>query len=372
MNFSIKKVYIAILGVTAIASSLFISCEEDSEYTSEVQFYKKNQLTNIYDNAIVPLSADFVKQTGELEVSISLFKEQTTLANLQNIQKQWKDVQMVWKQLELYDLGEIANTFISFEINRWPADIAKINANIEGTAVLNTNFIASIGSSSKGISGIEYLIFSPEGNEVVLDTFTGSENAARRLEYLLALSTNLKIKSTDLQKLWKDNKEGFVNALENGINGSQNQVINAMVTLIEEIIISKLGNALGDTNGGRIEPKRLEAFYSGFSKEILQQHLMALEKCFTGDFSKTPFRVGFTDFLTLIGNEKFSDKISTQFSVCQTKLDAINGTLQEEIIVNPQSVIELKDSFRDLLVLIKVDMANILGSTITFNDNDGD
>ena len=76
--------------------------------------------------------------------------------------------------------------------------------------------------------------------------------------------------------------------------------------------------------------------------------------------------------MDLIGSEDFAIKISDQFTECQKQLDAIEGTLEDEIITNPEAVVALKDSFRDLLVLIKVDMANVLGSTITFNDNDGD
>ncbi|WP_024771360.1 imelysin family protein [Aquimarina macrocephali] len=372
MNFSIKKIYTTVVLLGVIISSSFISCEDDSEYTSEVQFYKKNQLTNIYTNEIAPLNVNFVEQSELLEQSIKRFQNEITLANLQLVQEQWKAVQLVWKQLELYDLGNVANSFISFEINRWPTDTQRIDENIIGTEVLNTNFIASIGSSSKGISGIEYLIFSSEGKTATLNRFTTDENAVRRLEYLVALSENLKTKSVELKNLWETNEESFTSALENGISGSQNQIINAMVTLIEEIIISKLGSPLGDSNGGTIESERLEAYYSGFSKEILQQHLVALKRCYTGDFAQTPFRVGFDDFLTLIGSENFSNKIITQFSVCQSRLDDIKGTLKEEITSNPEAVTALKDSFRDLLVLVKVDMANVLGSTITFNDNDGD
>ena len=218
---------------------------------------------------------------------------------------------------------------------------------------------------------MEYMLF-PSNSTGTIAAFTTDENALRRVRYLLALSENLVTKSTQLKGLWEANKDAFIGALENGISGSQNQVINAMVTLIEEIIISKLGNPLGDSNGGNIEPERLEAHRSEISKDIIQQHLYALQRCYKGDFAETPFRVGFDDFLVLIGSEDFSAKISDQFALCQKQLDAVPGSLENELMVNADGVVDLKNSFRDLLVLIKVDMANVLGSTITFNDNDGD
>lgn len=156
------------------------------------------------------------------------------------------------------------------------------------------------------------------------------------------------------------------------MDGSQNQVINQMVSIIEEILIGKLGKPLGDSNGGNVAINKLEAGRSGASLEIINQHLLSLKRCYNGDFAQTPFRIGFDDFLILIGSEDFSIKISKQFLVCQEKIDAIQHPLKEELLSNPETVVDLKNSFRDLLVLIKVDMANILGSTITFNDNDGD
>ncbi|MRI02186.1 hypothetical protein GH721_16700 [Kriegella sp. EG-1] len=366
---------ICIFGVVFCITSLtvFISCNEDEQaaYSSEVEYYKYNQLTNIYDNEIAPLNVSFVKETETLEILVKAFKSDVTITNLNAVQEQWKAIQKVWKQLELYDLGEVANSFVAFEINRWPTDPERIEENIASDEVLDAEFIASIGSSSKGISGLEYVLFGTDNN-VDLESFTTMDNADRRLSYLVAMSENLVVKSNQLQGLWENNKDVFVGGLENGISGTQNQVINAMVTLIEEIIISKLGIPLGDNNGGVIEPDRLEAYRSETSKDIIQQHLIALKRAYEGDFTQSPFRVGFDDFLVLIGSEEFSISIHDQFVICQEKIDAINGSLVSEIETNPAAVLDLKNAFRDLLVLIKVDMANILGSTITFNDNDGD
>ncbi len=365
-----KRIYIFLgIIVSTISFLLFQACEKEgnSEFSSEVEYYKYSQLKNIYENEIVPLNNAFVFETEKLETLTKVFQLETTEANLNALREQWKVVQMVWKQLELYDLGEVGNSFIAFEINRWPTDTERIDGNIEGTDNIDADFIASLGSSSKGISGMEYLLFS-----YGLDSFTTDPDAVRRLDYLTALGENLSLKALQLQELWEANEIAFTKTLENGIGGSQNQVINAMVTLIEEIIISKLGNPLGDSNGGTIAPERLEAYRSLTSKEIIQQHLTALERLYKGDFLQTPFRVGFDDFLVLIGSEDFSAKINAQFKDCQRKLDVFQNPLATELETNPDAVVDLKNSFRDLLVLIKVDMANVLGSTITFNDNDGD
>lgn len=365
-----KKTLSLSLLCTLIAAFIFQACQKDtnSDALSQTQFHKKAQLTNIYENEIRPLSLSFTEQTKLLNETVIKYNTDPNAVNLGLAQEQWKTIQMVWKQLELYDLGAVSDSFITFEINRWPTDTSRIEENINGSEILNKAFIASLGSSSKGIAALEYLLFST--SDTSLNTTMYYE--IRKQAYIIAVAENLNSKAIQLEVLWKNNETEFIGALENGISGSQNQVINAIVTLIEEIIIAKLGNPLGDTNAGIIEPDRLEGYYSKFSKEIIQQHLTALKRSFKGDFALTSFRVGFDDFLVLIGSEEFSIKISEQFTECQKKLDAIQGSLEDEIVTNPDAVVALKDSFRDLLVLIKVDMANVLGSTITFNDNDGD
>ncbi len=368
-----KRLYpsLVVIGLTILLTIQGCEKEGNSEFSSQVEYYKYNQLKNIYENEITPLSSFFITEAEQLLGVTKTFQMDVTATNLVAVQEQWKSLQMVWKQLELYDLGAVADSFVAFEINRWPTDTSRIDENISGTENIDADFIASIGSSSKGISGLEYLLFPPSSVNA-LGTFTTDENAERRMSYLVALSENLLTKSEQLNGLWEANETTFTRSLENGISGSQNQVINAMVTLIEEVIISKLGNPLGDSNGGMVEAVRLEAHRSGISKEIVQQHLTALRRCYRGDFAQTPFRVGFDDFLELIGSENFAIKITDQFSECQSKLDVIEGSFEDEITVNSDAVVDLKNSFRDLLVLIKVDMANVLGSTITFNDNDGD
>lgn len=374
MKTTAKTILYRPASILVLVLLLTLGCEKEGAvgYSSEVQRHKKAQLDNIYDNEISRLNTAFITETSLLNDAIISFEQETTTTNLIEVQEQWFRMLKVWKQMELYNIGDISKTFIHSEISRWPTNEDFINDFINETEIIDEAFIASKGSSSKGISALEYLLFSSEGNEVIVTSFSSGTNYGKRLDYLVAVAQNLKTKAKDLSAFWTNYHSKFTSGLENGVDGSQNQVINQMVSVIEAILISKLGKPLGDTNGGTIALDELEAARSGASLEIIQQHLISLKRCYKGDFALTPFRVGFDDFLILIGNEEFSNKIAAQFSVCQKKIDAIKGSLRDEILSKPEAVIDLKKSFTDLLVLIKVDMANLLGSTITFNDNDGD
>lgn len=373
MIFSTKKITaVAILFTCLIVTTLFVGCEqENSAYTSEVQYYKNAQLTNIYENEVTPLNNQFIDETEELVTLIGNFSQEKTDTNLILVQNQWLKTVKIWKQIELYNVGEIADSFIHSEIGFWPSNKDFIENFIAEGTLINEAYIATKGVSSKGINGLEYLLFN-DTNEQVMASFTEGSSWQNRLFYLIAVAENLHSKALELKASWINYAPTFTANLENGVDGSQNQVINQMVSIIEEILIGKLGKPLGDIDNGNVAINKLEAARSGASLEIIQQHLISLKRCYKGDFAQTPFRIGFDDFLTLIGSEPFSIKIAEQFKVCQEKIDAIQQPLKKELLSNPESVIDLKNSFTDLLVLIKVDMANVLGSTITFNDNDGD
>lgn len=370
---NIKTLSITLLSIILIAT-FFVSCDKDgiSEDEYQIQYRREAQLNNAYTNGIIPLNSSFVFNAKELKTQTQTFVQQPNIENLKNLKIQWVNTLKTWKHLELYNLGIIEDSFIHFEINRWPTNIGIVNNFIEGTETINADFIAGNGSSSKGISAMEYLLFSFDDNQEILDQFTTSPNFERRQAYLLSLSENLETKAIALQTLWIMHETDFISSLENGISGSQNQLTNAMVALIEEIIISKLGNPLGNGNGGEINIEDLEAYRSENSLLIIQEHLIALKTLYTGNFNQDSINWGFNDYLYLIGRTTLNDAITVSFNNCQERLDVILGSLKQELQDTPQNVIELQDALNGLLVLIKVDMANAIGTTITINDNDGD
>ncbi|CAM1333346.1 imelysin family protein [Tenacibaculum aestuariivivum] len=368
-----KNLLILIITILIINTiSIFISCNDtgitENEY--QIEYYRATQFKNIYENEIIILANKFVSQTTTFKQQINSFKQTPLLENLIATQNSWKSVMNTWKQLELYNLGAIENSFIHFEINRWKTNTNLINSYIEGTDDINEAYINSKGSSAKGLAALEYLLFSSNNTQEVLNTLTN--NNIRRLSYLLALADDLENKAIQLEALWINNKNTFITSVENSINGSQNQLTNAMVSLLEEIIIAKLGDPLGEQTNGVSDINLLEAYRSGYSLNIIYKHLIAIEKCYTGNFKENTIQWGYDNYLNLIGKATLNKKIKESFTDCKLKISSIKNPLREELINNKQNVVNLRASFTNLLILIKVDLANAIGSTITISDNDGD
>jgi predicted lipoprotein len=357
-------------------TTLFVleSCNDKktSEPENQIQDHKVAQLKNTYENSILILSTEFVTKTMNLKESINNFEQQTNLEILSETQENWKSLVRVWKQLELYNIGAIQESFIHYEINRWETNTRNINNYIDGTDFIDALYVASKGSSSRGISALEYLLFSTNDSQEIMNSFTTAVNSERRLKYLKALAQNLETKAKQLLSIWENNEEVFLNSLESEITGSMNQLTNAMITLLEEIIIGKLGKPLGNDNGGNTNVDVLEAFRSSFSLEIIKEHLTALEQCYSGKFQQDQIDLGYSAYLDLLGNDTLDKIIIAAFTNCKEKANAITNPLNTELTNNTQKVIDLRKAFRDLLILIKVDLASAIGVIITISDNDGD
>ncbi|UOB17995.1 imelysin family protein [Abyssalbus ytuae] len=369
MNNFNKTFVIFSISLLACIGFIIISCEKGTVTEDEynIQYNRSAQLNNLYNNGILPIHSTFINELSKLNDAAVAFSVNISSENLIILQNQWKVTASVWSQCELYNIGEIKDSFVHFLIANRPTNTEAIESFISTDQIINKETLALKGASSKGISAIEYLLFEHD-NETTLSLF--SDNS-RRADYLTAAIQVLQDDANELYNLWIQYSDTFVNALQSDLDGGQNQLINAMVSLIEEIIQSKLGKALGDSNGGIITIDELEAYRSDSSLELIENNLIALQKCFTGNFKENNRKYGFDNYLNDLDNTELVQTINSQFEKCFNTLNKINS-LNQTLSVNPSLAEELKTDFTNLLILIKVDMSNFIGSTITFNDNDGD
>jgi len=361
-----RKIHYLIIVITSSIVCIVLSCQNDGtttadEYTN--RYYKRELLNNIYENEIIPLHQQFSTETQTLLNEVLSFSNDINSDNLIQLKQQWKVATSVWKKCELYDIGAIKNSFIHYAINSWPANTSFIENNIASTTIVNESYIASIGSSSKGIAGIEYLLFnSDEGI-----TISAFQDSPSRLNYLIACIAELNTNSDTILNQWIVYHNVFVTNIQEGISGSQNEIINNMVALLEEIIMSKLNNAINQNDN-----TEFEAFKSDFSLEMIKSNIIALQRCYTGDFSFTPYRIGYKKILTELGNEELANEIDEKFNSCILNIATMNPSLNNSLNNNVEEINELKIDVEALLFLIKIEMSQVIGSTITFNDNDGD
>jgi predicted lipoprotein len=332
-------------------------------------FDRRAMLSNIVEHSILPLHNQFVAETEALQQAVHQFRADPTTENLAQVQRQWQSTAAAWAQAE--HLGFRFTMVIHNQIKKWP-----INANFiekfitETTDPIDEPFIETIGSTSKGLTAIEYLIFDPKlADEEIVDRFTAEP---RRMAYLVSLVENLQRKSRELQLMWVaggDNQaQAFIEADFSGNNaqGSISMLANEMIEDIEHIANARL-NYPRKGAYGEPQPEAVESPYAQYSALLIANNLQGLQQTFNAGLG------GYLDFLQAGQSDaRLSEAINRQFEQAIIAVEAISPSLQAAVVDDPAAVERAYNEVKALLVLFKVDMANQMGITITFSDNDGD
>lgn len=341
---------------------------------AETEFTRRGMLENVVNGVVLPLNADFVTQTAVLQSAAHTFQTEPTAANLEALQNEWRAASDLWQMAQLYEFDRMM--VLHNQIAKTPTDEEFIEDVLaRGLTGLDEDFVESVGSTAKGLPAIEYFVFDSMGDDEAVLAQLSNEPA--RLEYMVGAADNLHSKAQEVQAYWLPEGNGYANTFINAdgggetFNSSVSMLTNQMVAVLEIAIREKLGRPLGAATGEGVQPAFVEAGLSGHSLAHIRRNVESVEQACTGGAG-----LGLDDYLDYLGAEiegrPLSEAIAEQFSATYAALDAVEPPLATAVVEDTASVQSAYDELRQLLILIKVDMANQLGVTITFNDSDGD
>lgn len=344
------------------------SDEQQADFSSQ----RAQQLSNIFENGAAPIHDQILPLTANLSETAQRFKASPSTENLVALQNAWKNTVLKWKQAELYDWGDISNSFLHFRIHRWPIDTEAIeDAIAEGTNIDET-YINQRGSSAIGFGAIEYLLFQQDATTTLADLTTNTN----RLDYLVSLCHHVNTTMIQLKDRWAAFGPTFSTATDLAIMGGQNQLVNALIAYLEESIRFRLGKPLGDENGGMIDTDMVETPFAHTALLTQKAGFEEWDKIYHGSFGQDN-GFGFDDYLIALGNETLGPRIDEAISNINNKLSSLStsnaeGNLAALIQEEGAEVSALQSEMRQLLTLVKTELTSIIGATVTVNDTDGD
>ncbi|MEM7382136.1 MAG: imelysin family protein, partial [Bacteroidota bacterium] len=361
---------LAIIGlIWACSSDNSSSPEPDPEddstpAISAVEEGRAQQIETLFDSQISPQQVNHRGLVSTLKIRADEFIADPNANTLSALKQAWSEAFLLWKEMEIYNIGIIQSSFAHSKIHQWPVNTEFIEENITDETTIDNAFVNSIGASSKGYGAIEYLIFSAAEDEILL-AFTSGDKFEVRGEYLVALAENLEEQALALQELWNTAEESFKTRLETGVNGSQNQIVNALIAGLETIKLKKLPSSSEAT------VEDLEAFYSETSKQAIIANLNSLFRSYRGDFGSEGY--GLEEFVTqVLDNADLNERIEIAFQDAIDAAEAIDTTLEEAMQNNVAGIDALRDAVTEVIVLFKTDLSSAANIVVTFNDNDGD
>ncbi|MFS4467347.1 imelysin family protein [Maribacter sp. 2210JD10-5] len=367
-----KKQIVIILGIQLVL--LIISCGNDDVQGTEneakitVAEGRAMQVSDLYDNQIKMLQTVHVELVGKLVVGTEEFIENPSEQTLINIKNIWENSFLHWKKAEIYNLGVVQNSFIHTRIHQWPINTCVIERNIESTDFIDSEYIAKNGANSKGYGAIEYMIYRGS-TDMVLSEFISLPNYERRGEYLLALAKNLNEEVLALQKLWEEAQSALKSNLETGVNGSQNQMVNALIAALESIKNRKIEEALNSENEG---VEKLEVFRSMLSKEAIVANLNTIQESYTGDYVREE-GFGLASYTTdVLNRPELDNAIQEAIQLAISNLNQIEGSLEMAVENDIDAIETFRESIQEVIAIFKTDFSSAANIVVTFNDNDGD
>lgn len=359
------------LVLTTTFGAMMVCC---SEKEKAPDFNRSGMLENIGRNVILPNYINFEKKSDSLSIVADQFYVDPSLENLVLLQNQFKRTLGAWQSVEIFNFGPADSAELAVNVNSWPTNTKKIDFELQSTEEINDNYVFNLGTTSKGLSAVEYLIFSHSlSQNDVLSTFA----IERRRRYLKALCKNIKSISSSVATRWRNGYlTQFIASSGTSSSSSSSMVINQMVFFLEVIIKQKLGNPMGKKSSQdtsiNIKPMMIENHLSDATILNLTTNINIIEQVFTGREG-----VGLDDYVRELGLKSKSGKpleeaIIGQFQVIRSQINLISTPMYATINIDYKSVQSTWIECRRLLVFMKTDMMSGLGFVPTFSDNDGD
>ncbi|MEO5643012.1 MAG: imelysin family protein [Bacteroidia bacterium] len=231
--------------ILASILGLFGACKKDEPETPAPSPSLASEIIHEFSNNVIVATYNDLDAKAEiLNQNILTLQVTTNETNLTACKQAWRDCRSAWEQSESFLFGPVATENIDPRIDTWPVNFADLDSVLASSSVFTTGYIDNLDDALKGFHPIEYLLFGTSGNK------TATAFTARELDYLGALSLNLKSLVSQLPPFWNSSIQGsFYNEFNTAGSGSTiyasqrsayEEMVNAMIGICDEVANGKI------------------------------------------------------------------------------------------------------------------------------------
>lgn len=343
--------------------------------TLDLTSVRKDIATNLATGLIIPAYENLKSNTDELSATIEAFNNDPSETNLVAAQIALKNSWLAWQSASIYMFGPAESVALRKSLNTYPTDVNQIAANIQtGDYILSS----LANQAAVGFPALDYLLNGAAVNNADIIAQYRSEMDGRK-QYLGDLANDIKMRVDQSLNGWVSNGGNYIatftedDALGIDIGGSLSTIVNAIDLHFQRFVRDgKIAIPAGVRSAGVPRPKAIEALYGGYSVELLKESLAAYEKMFLGVSANDTDGAGLYDYLVAIDATDLAEDIQAQFDVAQLAANNLADPFINQIDTDLDSVTNVFIEMQRVVVLIKSDMASLMGISITNQDNDGD
>ena len=357
-----------ILGIISVL--LFSSSCTDKQKAAEKTFDLKGMLENVGNNIIVPSYQSFQSTVNILSTAVDTFVANPTTQHLLDTRAAFKSAYISWQKCDVFDFGPAMDHSLRANFNVYPADTSKITSNV-GSGSINMDLLDN--SAAKGFPAIDFLLYGENKTDAyILSLYMTDAKANNRKQYLKALVSAIRTKTDAVVGAWSAYKSVFNSSLGYSVGSSSGLLVNAMNEYYERYLRDgKVGIPVGIRSLGIALPKQTEAYYGGFSSELLNASIQSFYLLYLGKHGSTK-GLGLDDHLGAYDGASIDQTLQSYLTDASAACATLSDPLSQTITNNQSSVEAVYYKLQKVIIPFKVDMPSKLGILISYQDNDGD
>lgn len=353
-----KKILAMAMLVTMIA------CGGDNDTGDKVTFDQKPMLENLGNNIIVPAFETLSIETKALKDSVTKLLASPTQEMLDNTRIALKEARLAWQACLPYQFGPAQQNRMLGGLAIYPLDVTRVESKISAN---DTDVTGFSNEDARGFQAVGYFIHgNGQDDASILTALTGT-----RAAYLQAVVNLIHGVSN---KTFNDWKMGFLNNFTSSLGTSRGssfaQFYQANIQIFERFVRDgKVGLPAGifpNAGNGPTKPINAEAYYAGYSVELLMAALQAYELSYTGGEG-----TGLQEVLVGLEATELAEATTAQYTTLIEEAGKLSDPLTDQIANDLDPMETLFNEMQELIRLYKADINSTVGISLE-SDNDGD
>jgi predicted lipoprotein len=331
---------------------------------------RRGFLQTLTSAVVLPGYRALVVQATDLAVAVDGLVSAPGVETLALAQDAWRATRRAWRETEAFRLGPSETLHTAARVD-WPAaNTDQIDTEVGGPAALSSEYLDTLGAPKVGLQAIEYFLFDPDGGDAAVAAALSGPTNGRRRAYLVALAGNVRDQVTQLRDAWEPTGGDFgADFVNSGIGGTAfptlkeafDEVVNRMIFTAENVEEEKLGKPLGVAGGGP-RPDLVETARSGDTASGIIGDLVGIDLI---------YRTALGSVVKPLSAE-IDAEVRQQLTAAIEAVGAIPTPLAVAVVQQPDDVRAAYEAVQELRRALTLDVASVLGVTLSFGGTDGD
>ncbi len=327
-------------------------------------FTDQQVVVDFADQVVIPTYEDLADRTEALDAAVIALDEGRTDEDLIAARDAWVDMRVPWEQSEGFLFGPVSAQGWDPAMDSWPLNQDDLEAVLASENVLDQELISNLPETQKGFHTVEYLLWGQESDK------TADQLTDREMEYLLALTEELTLITSDLESSWTEGvggqeayREVFVTAGEDG-----NTAYPSLESAVQEILVGMSG-ICDEVANGKIadpydarDPNFVESQYSFNSLYDFQDNMRSVLNAYTGDFPLGGTQgVGLDEFVAA-NDPDLDARFQAEIQASIDALDAIPPPFRDAILdeANNELIETAQEAIRTVQATIDGDLTDLI------------